>query len=138
MEIAPFASLSEHLSYCQAAGVDFEDGAIGFKFFSNEEMLGLCQLKLVSGVAYLLNLTEIDNKISIESLANLFLIVVEFLRRVEISSVVFPIQREIDVPLAETIGFDKVSDTLYVFELAEEEEENHHCSCEDENCHCSH
>ena len=68
-------------------------------------------------------------------LANLFACVVEFFGKLDASSVVYPIQEESDVMIAESIGFDRVSETLYVFDFAEESSRG---ECHDENCSCHH
>ena len=67
--------------------------------------------------AYILNLCAIFDRISTDMLANVFASVVEFLKRVEIESVVYPIQNEDDVMIAEANGFDRISETLYVFDF---------------------
>lgn len=118
IHLAPFEGLVEHHAFCQEAGVPFEEGAVGFKIFSDEENLGLCQIKFVGEAAYILNLCSIEDRISVQMLANVFTSVVEFLKRVEIESIVFPVQSEDDVTIAEAVGFDRVGDTLFVFDFS--------------------
>ena len=120
IHLAPFSDLLEHQSFCQSAGVSFEDGAVGFKIFSDKENLCLCQSKFVGEAAYILNLCAIEDRISSQMLANVFSSILEFLKRVEIESVVFPIQSESDVLVCDANGFDAVSDTLYVFDFPKE------------------
>ena len=120
IHLAPFDGTVEHMAFCAEANVSFEEGAVGFKIFSDDENLGLCQIKFVGEAAYILNLCSIFDRISIEMLANVFASVVEFLKRVEIESVVYPIQNEDDVVIAEANGFDRISDTLYVFDFVSE------------------
>lgn len=117
IHLAPFDGTIEHMAFCAEANVPFEEGAVGFKIFSEEENLGLCQIKFVGEAAYILNLCSIFDRISVEMLANVFTSVVEFLKRVEIESVVYPIQNEDDVAIAESNGFDRISETLYVFDF---------------------
>ena len=117
IHLAPFEGTADHLAFCAEANVPFEEGALGFKIFSEDEKLGLCQIKFVGEAAYILNLCSIFDKISVEMLANVFASVVEFLKRVEIESVVYPIQNEDDVVIAEANGFDRISETLYVFDF---------------------
>lgn len=117
IHLAPFEGTVDHLALCAEANVPFEDGALGFKIFSDEENLGICQIKFVGEAAYILNLCAIFDRISTEMLANVFASVVEFLKRVEIESVVYPIQNEDDVMIAEANGFDRISETLYVFDF---------------------
>ena len=129
IHLAPFENVSEHLLFCKEGNVPFEEGAVGFKIFSDDENLGLCQIKFVGEAAYILNLTAIEDRISVQMLANVFTSVIEFLRRVEIESIVYPIQNENDVTVAEAVGFDRISETLFVFDfvsdknIAEETEE---------------
>ncbi len=120
IHLAPFEGTVEHLAFCTEAGVPFEEGAVGFKIFSDEENLGLCQIKFVGEAAYILNLCSIFDRISVQMLANVFTSVVEFLKRVEIESIVYPIQNEDDVTIAEALGFDRISETLYVFDFVGE------------------
>ena len=120
IHLAPFDGTVEHMAFCAEANVPFEEAAVGFKIFSDDENLGLCQIKFVGEAAYILNLCSIFDRISIEMLANVFSSVVEFLKRVEIESVVYPIQNEDDVVIAEANGFDRISDTLYVFDFVSE------------------
>ena len=117
IHLAPFEGTADHLAFCAEANVPFEEGALGFKIFSDDENLGLCQIKFVGEAAYILNLCSIFDRISVEMLANVFASVVEFLKRVEIESVVYPIQNEDDVVIAEANGFDRISETLYVFDF---------------------
>ncbi len=131
MNLAPFENLAEHQSYCLAAAIPFEEGAVGFKIFNDEEKLGLCQIKFVSGAAYILNLLSIDDKISPQMLSNVFSSILAFLEQVEIESVVYPVQSDHDVFLAENNGFDRVSDTLFILDFVSE-------NCQDENCDCGH
>ncbi len=134
IHLAPFDSAKIHEEYCKEAGIVREEGAVGFKIFSDEEKLGVCQIKFVGEAAYILNLTAIQDRISVQMLANVFTSVIEFLRRVEIESIVYPVQSENDVTIANTLGFDRVGDTLYVFDFVKEiesEEDNvHSCSCD--------
>ena len=132
IHLAPFDDLSEHRTYCEKAQISFEEGSVGFKIFSDEEKLGLCQIKFVSEAAYILNLIAIEEKISVQMLANVFTSILTFLERVEIQSVIFPVQTEDDIFIAENTGFDRVSDTLYILDFVKEE------ICEDENCDCGH
>ncbi len=124
IHLAPFENASEHLQFCKEAEISFEEGSVGFKIFSDEENLGLCQIKFVGEAAYILNLTAIRDLISVQMLANVFTSVIEFLRRVEIESIVFPIQNENDVTIAEATGFDRISETLYVFDFVSESSKN--------------
>lgn len=124
IHLAPFEGFSEHLAFCNEANVPYEEGAVGFKIFSDEENLGLCQIKFVGEAAYILNLCSISDRISVQMLANVFTSVIEFLKRVEIESVVYPIQSEDDVTIAEALGFDRVSETLFVFDFVSDEEKN--------------
>lgn len=123
IHLAPFETGEEHLSYCQLLGVDREEGSFGFKIFSDEEKLGLCQIKFVGEVAYILALKGLDDKISVEMLANVFTSVIEFLNRIGVASLVYPIQSEDDVVICEATGFDRISETLYVFDFPTEETE---------------
>ncbi len=122
IHLAPFEGTADHLAFCAEANVPFEEGALGFKIFSDHENLGLCQIKFVGEAAYILNLCSIFDRISVEMLANVFASVVEFLKRVEIESVVYPIQTEDDVVIAEANGFDRISETLYVFDFLRSED----------------
>lgn len=122
IHLAPFEGTADHLAFCAEANVPFEEGALGFKIFSDDENLGLCQIKFVGEAAYILNLCSIFDRISVEMLANVFASVVEFLKRVEIESVVYPIQNEDDVVIAEANGFDRISETLYVFDFLRSED----------------
>lgn len=124
IHLAPFEDILEHQLYCQTASVPFEEGAVGFKIFSDEEKLGLCQIKFVSGAAYILNLTAVDDKLSLQMLSNVFSSILSFLERVEIESVVYPVQNENDIFLAENSGFDRVSETLFVYDFAPAPSEN--------------
>ena len=124
IHLAPFENASEHLLFCKEAEISFEEGSVGFKIFSDEENLGLCQIKFVGEAAYILNLTAIRDRISVQMLANVFTSVIEFLRRVEIESIVFPIQNENDVTIAEATGFDRISETLYVFDFVSDSSKN--------------
>ncbi len=133
MDLAPFESPMEHQAYCQAAGTPFEDGSIGFKIFEQNEKLGLCQLKFVGEAAYVLSVTEIDEKISKQALATCFSHVVQFLAHLGVGSVVYPIQNKTDEIVAESCGFDRVSETLFVFDFSAEEAEEHEHFC-DGNC----
>lgn len=121
IHLAPFENLLEHKEYCEDASVLFEEGAVGFKIFSDEEKLGLCQIKFVSEAAYILNLSPIAEKISTQMLANVFTSILSFLERVEIESVIFPVQNESDIFVAENTGFDRVSDTLYILDFKTQE-----------------
>ena len=133
IDLAPFESAFEHAEYCEAAGVPFEDGSLGFKIFSDDEKLGLCSLKFVGEAVYVLNVTAIDEKISQQMLANVFTSVVQFLKHLEINSVVYPVQSESDREIAERVGFDRISPTLYVFDFPSDD-----CDCCDEHCNHSH
>ena len=118
--IAPFSDQAEHIDYCRAAGVPAEEGALGFKLFDEEDgKVGLIQIKFVSNAAYLLNVCAVDQKISEEGLANALVSVVEFLKNAGVSSVVYPIQFQRDGRIADRCGFDRISETLYVFDLPE-------------------
>lgn len=123
IHLAPFEGADEHYLYCTEASVPFEEGAVGFKIFTDEEKLGLCQIKFVGEAAYILNLCSISNRISVQMLANVFTSVIEFLKRVEIESIVYPIQSGDDVTIAEAVGFDRISETLYVFDFVRGDEE---------------
>ena len=136
MNVLPFESKQEHLTYCIAANVPFEDGAVGFKIFDEEEMLGLIQIKFVGEAAYFLSVKSIEDKILKETLANICLGVVEFLPQLGATSFVFPIQDGSDRFIAEHLGFDRISDTLYVFDCPNGEEEGP-CDC-GEHCHHKH
>ena len=138
IDLAPFETPVEQEAYCSAASVPFEGGAIGFKFFSGEKKLGLCQLKLVGGAAYVLSLAAITSELSEKMLANVFSDVVQFLQSLGVVSVIYPIQNETDRFVAETLGFDRVSPTLYVFDYPEakpDDHASHHC---DGSCDCHH
>ena len=137
MNIQPFESKAEHLLYCKTADVSFEEGSVGFKIFTESEMLGLVQVKFVGDAAYFLSVKAIDAKISKETLANFCLCVVEFLVQVGVCSLVFPVQDDSDRAIAEILGFDRVSETLYVFDLPEEDESDS-CTCGEEHCHHRH
>ena len=121
IHLAPLESVEEHLSYCALLNVEREEASFGFKIFSDEEKLGLCQIKFVGEAAYILALRGVPEKISVEMLANVFTSVVEFLHRIGVASLVFPIQSEDDVVVCEAVGFDRVSETLYVFDFPAEE-----------------
>ena len=122
IHLSPFENITEHRLFCSEAAVPFEEGAVGFKIFSDEENLGLCQIKFVGEAAYILNLTAMSDRISVQMLANVFTSIIEFLRRVEIESIVYPIQNENDVTIAEATGFDRVSETLFVYDFLPEKE----------------
>lgn len=117
IHLAPFQDASEQKEYCAEADVLFEEGSVGFKIFTDEEKLALCQIKFVGEAAYILNLKSIADRISTEMLANVFTSIIEFLKRVEIDSAVYPIQTESDKIIAEAVGFESVSDTMYVFDF---------------------
>lgn len=117
IHLAPFENAEEQSEYCAEAKVPFEQGSVGFKIFSDEEKLALCQIKFVGEAAYILNLISIADRISTEMLANIFSSIIEFLKRVEIDSAIYPIQNENDVVLAEAVGFEKISDTMYVLDF---------------------
>lgn len=123
IHLAPFEGVEDHFSYCTEAGVSFEEGSVGFKIFDDNDKLGLCQIKFVGEAAYILNLCSIADRISIQMLANVFTSVIEFLKRVEIESIVYPVQSGDDVTIAEAVGFDRVSDTLYIFDFVSQENE---------------
>ncbi len=133
IHLAPFESGIEHGSYCEAAGISMEEGSLGFKIFSDTEKLGLCQLKFVGEAAYILALKSVENRISVSMLANVFTSIIEFLKRVGIESVIYPVQNEEDKTVCEATGFDRISETLYVFDFpsdGETEEDDHHdCDC---------
>ncbi len=136
IHLAPFESLMEHREYCACVRVPFEDGAVGFKIFNEEEKLGLCQIKFVGEAAYILSLAKIDDKISVQMLANIFTSVLEFLQRVGSSSVIFPIQSQDDVTVAQACGFDQISETLFVFDFpSEENPEEDVCNCDHDHPH---
>jgi hypothetical protein len=118
--ITPFETKLEHKTYCEVADVVFEEQAIGFKIHLADQMLGLCQIQFVGNAAYILTLKAINDKITSQLLAKLFLQVAEFLVHISIASIVYPIQDEKDKELADLLGFDRVSDTLYVFDFPEE------------------
>ena len=119
IQLAPFESEWEQREYCALAGCGFEEGSIGFKFFSEEEKLGLVQIHFVGDAAYVLTLCSIDDIISTQSLAGLLEGILEFLKKLGLSSTVFPIQKETDREIAEAAGFDRISETLYVFDFPE-------------------
>ena len=121
IHLAPVEGVEEHFAFCTEAQVPFEEGALGFKIFSEEENLGLCQIKFIGEAAYILNLCAISDRISVQMLANVFTSVVQFLERVEIESIVYPIQNQDDVVIAEAVGFDRISETLYVFDFVTSE-----------------
>lgn len=121
IHLAPFEGLEDHHAFCTEAGITLEEGAVGFKIFSDEEKLGLCQIKFVGEAAYILNLCSIEGRISTQMLANVFTSVIEFLKRVEIESIVYPVQTEEDVIIAEAVGFDRISETLYVFDFVQDQ-----------------
>lgn len=123
IRLAPFESAQEHALYCSLLGIEREEGSFGFKIFSDEEKLGLCQIKFVGEAAYILALKGLEGKISVEMLANVFTSVIEFLRRVGVSSLIYPIQCENDVVICEATGFDRISETLYAFDFPAEENE---------------
>jgi len=136
IELAPFETENEHLLYCSAANVPFEEGAVGFKVFDDEEKLGLVQLKFVGDAAYVLSLCEIEGQLTCQMLSNVFSAVMEFLGKIQITSVVFPIQTEEHRRIAENNGFDQISPTLYVFDFPDGEQEESDCECHEESCHC--
>ena len=39
IHLSPFENISEHRAFCIEAGIAFEEGAVGFKIFSDEEQL---------------------------------------------------------------------------------------------------
>lgn len=123
VHLAPFESIEEHLNYCSLADVPREEASFGFKIFSDEEKLGLCQIKFVGEAAYILALKGIESKISVEMLANVFTSVIEFLQRIGVASLIYPIQSEDDVVICEATGFDRISETLYAFDFPTEENE---------------
>ena len=59
IDLAPFENALEHRSYCSLAGLPYEEGTIGFKFFDDSRKIGLCQFKLVGSVAYVLGVKSI-------------------------------------------------------------------------------
>ena len=105
------------------ANTKLEEDALGFKIFLEDEKLGLSQIQLVENVAYILTLSRIGDKISNQLLSELFSQVMVFLNHIGAASVVFPIKDESDAELARFLGFDQVSETLYVFEDHDEKEE---------------
>ena len=121
IEIAPFVSSFEHRAYCDAAKVNFEEEAIGFKIYKGEEICGVCQIQFVGNAAYILTLKTIDDRITSQHLANTFVSVIEFLLQIGVSSVVYPIQCDRDAEIATLLGFDRVSETLFVYDFPEEE-----------------
>lgn len=131
IDVLPFESPLEHAQYCKAAGIPFEEGLFGFKIFSDCEKLGLLSFKFVGEAAYVLSVSPIEEKISLKMLANVFESVVQFLKHLEITSVVYPIQQDSDREIAEFAGFDHISPTLYVYDFPNEEGE-----CCDESCDC--
>lgn len=132
IQLSPFESKNEHQSYCNAALVPLEEGAIGFKMFKDDEKMGLCQLKFVGDTVYVVNLCAVEERISVEMLANIFTSIIEFLKQIQTKSIIYPILGENDVTIAEAVGFDRVSDTMYVFDFpenGEHKDEEHHCDC---------
>ncbi len=123
IHLAPFETVEEHLLYCDLLDVEREEGSFGFKIFSDEEKLGLCQIKFVGEAAYILALKGLGDKISVEMLANVFTSVIEFLKRIGVASLVYPIQCENDIVICEATGFDRISETLYAFDFPAEENE---------------
>ena len=136
IHLSPFSDLAEHREYCTAAGVFFEEGRVGFKVDSDEEKLGLFQIKFVGEAAYVLNISSIDDRISTQMLANVFTSVIEFLKRCEVESIIYPIQTADDGIIAEAVGFDRISETLYVFDFPQESEGDFEpCSCGHDHHH---
>ncbi len=135
IQLLPFENAAEHARYCEAAGVMMEEGAVGFKIFSEQEKLGLCQIKFVQDAAYVLTLQAINDSISVSMLQNVFSEIMLFLCAAEAKSVIFPIQSENDLMICQNLGFDHVSDTLFVFDFPNGEE-----NVSDEEsirtCHC--
>ncbi len=118
--IAPFESELEQREYCALAACEFEEGSIGIKIFSEEERLGLVQIHFVGSAAYILTMRSIDDMITAQSLGSVLTGVLEFLKKLDLTSVVFPVQNELDREICEAAGFDRVSDTLFVFDFPEE------------------
>jgi len=135
IQLAPFASSIEHREYCAAFRIFFEEGTVGFKIFKGEQKLGLCQIKFVGEAAYILSLVRQANLLSLEMLANIFTSVIEFLQRAGAVSVIFPVQSEEDQTVAQACGFDKISETLFVFDFPEEQEEGCDCTCDHDHEH---
>lgn len=133
IHFAPFQDEMEHRAFCLEGDVPFEEASVGFKIFSENEKLGLCQIKVVDSAAYVLSLCAIRGRVPAETLAEVLRSVMTFLQRLEICSVIYPIQKDEDRKIAERQGFDQVSDTLYVYDfLGKEKEENR------EDCDCGH
>ena len=124
IDFAPFTSEAEHRAYCDAAKVPFEEGSVGFKIFDEDGPCGLVGIKFVGNAAYLLQVRAIERKISSQVLANALRLVLEFLRRADVQSVVYPITAPDDVGIAESAGFDRLSDTLYAFDFPASDEED--------------
>lgn len=122
IQLLPFENAAEHAEYCETAGVMMEEGAVGFKIFSESEKLGLCQIKFVQDAAYVLTLQAIDDGISVPMLQNVFSEIMLFLCAAEAKSVIFPIQSENDLTICQNLGFDQISDTLFVFDFPNEDE----------------
>lgn len=135
IDLAPFESAIEHAEYCREAGITFEEGSVGFKIFTEDEKLGLCSLKFVGDAAYVLNVASINDRISLQMLANVMTSVVQFLKHLEVSSVVFPIQSDHDREIAEAAGFDRISPTLFVFDFPDEEGEHCDGNCDHPHAH---
>lgn len=130
IHLAPFEDIAEHRTFCTMAKLDFEEESIGFKIFSDEDPLGLCQIKFVGEAAYILGICSIEDRISTQMLANVFSSILAFLERVEVESVIFPIQDADDIMIAEANGFDRISETLYVYDFPEDQcEHGEHCDC---------
>jgi hypothetical protein len=119
IELAPLNNREEHLEYCHAAGISFEEGAVGFKIFDEDEKVGICQLKFLEKTVYVLNLSVICDRIPMSALSNSFSNIVDFLHKMGVSSIVFPVQNFSDSQVAQQNGFDKISETLYVFDFLE-------------------
>lgn len=121
IQLAPFESEWEQREYCALANCNFEEGSVGFKFFTNEEKLGLAQIHFVGEAAYILTLSAIDDIISAQTLSNLLEGILEFLRKLGVNSAVYPIKDDLDRVIAEAAGFDRVSETLFVFDFPQGE-----------------
>lgn len=133
LDFLPFSSESEQRLYCEYAGVPFEEGSIGFKGFDGEKKCALIQIKLVSDAAYVLTVLSLDKSVTEQILANLLKAVTGFLRVLGVKSVIFPTESEREKRLGEMAEFDRVSDTLYLFDFPEEQKQ---CAGHDGHCHC--
>ena len=120
IRIAPFESEWEQREYCALTACEFEEGSVGIKIFSDEERLGLVQIRFVGEAAYVLTLRSINDIISSQSFSGILDGILEFLKKLGVTSVVYPIQSDADREIAEGSGFDRISETLFVFDFPEE------------------